>query len=57
MKYYEEVLDNTAAAIKYGLTKNEIVSYKKKVHLTYGRIWFEVQLVDGRILTSNMPGH
>jgi hypothetical protein len=35
----------------------EIVSYKKCVNRSYGQIWFEIELVEGRVLTSNIAGH
>jgi hypothetical protein len=56
MNYWEEVLDKTKAT-RFGVMEKEIVSYKKCVNRSYGQIWFEVELVDGRVLTSNMAGH
>jgi hypothetical protein len=56
MNYWEEVLDKTKAT-RFGVMEREIVSYKKCVNRSYGQIWFEVELVDGRVLTSNMAGH
>jgi hypothetical protein len=56
MNYWEEVLDN-AKALRFGVLENEVVSYKKCVNRSYGQIWFEVELVDGRVLTADLAGH
>jgi hypothetical protein len=56
MNYWEEILDISKAS-RYGVKESEIISYKKCVNRSYGQIWYEVELNDGRVLTSNMAGH
>ena len=56
MNYWEEILENSKA-VRFGVSVNEVISFKKCVNPDYGQIWFEVALTDGRVLTSNMAGH
>ncbi len=54
--YWEEELDKEGA-LRFGVNLNEIVLYKKCVNRGYGSIWYEVHLIDNRVLTASMPGH